>query len=269
MSNPSLPPSLGANFRELDERISALERGDRSLSYRQALSTNDSEETRTFYMDRDGGTSRPTTHVGYAASLVNPRYPVLVARFVVTLFNGAGAMVHLRSDMAGASRETRRWNLTGGPGDYRHHVFEIAWLHGMPVDQWSDTSAQQVIRRGQILFNTTVTAEKIINARDDDFSADAQRKGFTGQQTEFMVAWLRTTDNRYPVYFKEPEYVFLAPRNAFPTASIEGTLIPGSDVGGYPATEAPSARSSDTAHPPVWTDSPGEWPTPTRDFGYQ
>ncbi|MEO6089274.1 MAG: hypothetical protein ABIQ18_39795 [Umezawaea sp.] len=274
MPNPSLPPSLAAEFREDRERLDALERGDRSLAYRQPLSTNDASNAREMYTTPLGnGQYAAKDSEAYSAALVNPRYPVLVARFhVFVIGNGGACEVYLRANMGTSSRSTRRWSITGSAdGNYRSNTFEIAWLHGMPVDQWDEIEAQTLLRRGNVEIHANVTGNRFTRPRNADFSADALGKGFTASQTEFLAAWVTQSEVRYPVLFREPEYVFLAPLAAFPMASIEGSLITGSDVPGYPIrTEAlaSTARSSAEGPAALWPDEDGIWPMPPRDFGY-
>ncbi|HVK25212.1 MAG TPA: hypothetical protein VM677_27970 [Actinokineospora sp.] len=277
-SNPTLPPSLGALFRDTEERLNVLERGEKSLSYRQMLTTNDASNARELHMTKSGSTWVAAEREAYSAALVNPKYPVLVARFHVILWQGSACEVWLRAGMGGSSRITQKWNVTGGTGaagTYRWHQFEVAWLHGMPTGQWDDTITQSVVKRGNIQFLANITAQSDRFPRNADYGADASAKGFTPQQAEFMAAWFETFSARNAVSFREPEYAFLAPLSAFPTASAEGTLIPGSDVGGYPVTSALAvmgfaAMAEERASPapsgadPLWPNEIGEWPVRRR-----
>lgn len=260
---------MAAEFREIRERLDAVERGDKSLTYRQMMTTNDASNARSVYSERTGnGQYVPKDNEVYAAALVNPKYPVLVARFHVIVIGGGGACdIYLRASLSGNSRETRRWSLTGNPdGGFRHHTFEIAWLHGMPVDQWDETEAQTRVRRGNVEIHVNVTGTRFFRDRNEDFDADARSKGFTSAQSEFMQAWFDQSEKRYPVFFREPEYVFLAPSTAFPTATLEGTLITGSNVPGYPVQSAEQTLMSAPPLPTVgvWPDVEGTWPMPRR-----
>lgn len=225
MGNPTLPPSLAAEFRSIEDRLSALERGEQSLTYRERLPINDASVSRILNKadgDRDV----------YSAALVNPQYPVMVARFHVQLYGTAAASVHLRASMNGTSRTTQTWNLTGktSPNAWTFHTLEIAWLHGMPLDEWQDTEAVSSTRRGNVEFRANLTAEHIWFERNPDIDANLRAVGFTDPQNQALRFWFRTFPNTYESYFREPEYVFLAPLNAFPTASDEGTLLPGSRI---------------------------------------
>ncbi|MEU5693871.1 hypothetical protein [Actinosynnema sp. NPDC020468] len=267
--NPTLPPSLGAMFRGFEERLAALERGGKSLNYRQLLTTNDAANARELHMEQAGTTWTPKDHEVYAISLTNPRYPVMVARFHLILIQGCAAEVWLTSTMGAASRNTQRWQVTGGTGAAGTSVwsqFEVAWLHGMPTDQWSDTDAQRVLKRGNIELHVNVKQQSTRYERNPDFSADALSKGFTAAQTQFLDFWLAKSSNRNPVFAREPEYVFLAPLGAFPTASAEGTMITGASVPGYPVPAMASGTASvlsdggNQAESAVWTGEPGDWP---------
>lgn len=273
-NNPTLPPSLGALFRDVDERLGVLERGDKSLTYRQMLTTNDASNARELHMQQQGTTWVPQEHEVYAAALVNPKYPVMVARYHVILFKGCTADVWMRSAMGSASRLTQRWQLSGGngaDGSSVFHTFEVAWLHGMPNNQWDDTTEQSLVKRGNVEIRVNVKTQSTYFVRSDDFSADAQSKGFTASQTQLMDFWFQKSSNRYAVFFREPEYAFLAPLSAFPAASPEGTLIPGSSVPGYPVvttssatqaarTAADAALSNPNGEPPLWPNKAGAWP---------
>lgn len=229
------------------------------------LTTNDASNAREVFTERTGpGQYVPKDNEVYAAALVNPKYPVLVARFhVIVVGDGGACEVYLRSNMAGSSRTTQRWSLVGNPdGGFRFHAFEVAWLHGMPVDQWDETDTQTRVRRGNVEIHVNVTGTRFFRDRNENFSADALAKGFTPSQVEFMEAWFRQDEKRYPVLFREPEYVFLAPESAFPTASAEGTLITGANVPGYPVQSAELSTMSAPALPTtdVWPDVEGAWP---------
>lgn len=270
--NPSLPPSLGSVFREYEERLDALERGDRTLSYRQPLTTNDASNARELHMTQLGpGNWEARDHEIYAAALVNPKYPVLVARFHVVTYAGQIIETWLRSSMRGTSRLTQRWRVNGPASGFRTVTFELAWLHGMEVNQWADTVDQSVVKRGNVELWVRVVNQAPNPFRNEDFSVDALSKGFTAAQTEFMQAWFPTTAARVPVFAREPEYVFLAPLSAFPTASPEGSLITGANVPGYSVVTATAASTSEPSavglhgEGPVWSDEPGEWPVTGRE----
>jgi hypothetical protein len=224
MANPTLPPSLAAEFRALHDRISALERGERSVTYRERLPVNDASTARVQYAangDRDV----------YSAALVNPKYPVLVARFHVQLFGSAVAKVFLRGSLGGVTRTTQTWTLNGkGATGWAFHTIEVAWLHGLPLDEWQDTETVSRTRRGNVEFHFQVTQDHIWFERNPDLSDNLMDVGFTAPQANALELWFRTFENRYDNLFREPEYVFLAPENAFPTASDEGTLLSGSRI---------------------------------------
>lgn len=225
MSNPTLPPSLASEFKSLEARLTALEMGERSVTYRDRLPINDASVSRVGFSshgDRDV----------YSAALVNPRYPVSVARFHVQLFGTAQCDVYLKAKMNGVERTSQTWHLTGktSPNAWAFHTLEIGWLHGMPLDEWQDTEAVSATRRGNIEFHWRVTQDHTWFTRNPDVRADLQAQGFTANQANTLAVWFSTFPNLIDSYFREPEYAFLAPANAFPTASIEGTLLPGSRI---------------------------------------
>ncbi|MBM7770892.1 hypothetical protein JOD54_001096 [Actinokineospora baliensis] len=195
------------------------------MTYRDRLPVNDAQIARVGYVadgDRDV----------YSAALVNPRYPVAVARFHVQLFGAAQCEVYLRASMGGTSRESRRWILSGktAPNEWAWHILEVAWLHGMPLDEWRDTEVVSATRRGNIEFHWKVTQNQEWFARNPDLRTDLQNQGFTAAQANTLALWFQTFPAQISNYFREPEYAFLAPMNAFPSASAEGTLLAGSRI---------------------------------------
>ncbi|MGW0523045.1 hypothetical protein [Crossiella sp. NPDC003009] len=255
MPNPILPPSLGSEFAGVDRRLSALERGDRQLTYRQALTTNDASYARE-RRGTDGGFGDM-----YSAALVNPRYPVMVARWLVYVMHPARARIQLHAGMSGHERVSRVWDLAPPSTSTGFHIYvmTVAWLHGMPVEQWSETTEQTRLRQGNIQFRCQVTHDAVAYPREDLTAGGV----FTGEQANRLLDWFDPKSNLYPVFFREPEYVFLAPRNAFPMASPEGTEI---DPGAVAAFLADSADGPERS---LWPNEPGVWPLPPRDFGYQ
>ncbi|MGO1050749.1 hypothetical protein [Crossiella sp. CA198] len=255
MPNPTLPPSLGAEFAAVDRRLSALERGDRQLTYRQALTTNDASVARE-RRSADGGFGDM-----YSAALVNPRYPVMVARWLVYVMHPAQARIQLHAGMPGHERLSRVWELVPASTDpgFRIYVMTVAWLHGMPIEQWGETAEQTRLRLGNIQFRCQVTKDALAYPREELTAGGV----FTGVQAARLRDWFGDKSNLYPVFFREPEYVFLAPRTAFPMASPEGTEInPG-------AAAAYLADSNNGPERSLWPNQPGVWPLPPRDFGYQ
>ncbi|MBM7770622.1 hypothetical protein JOD54_000826 [Actinokineospora baliensis] len=224
MSDPTLPPSLAAEFREIRDRLAILERGERSVTYRDRLPTNDAGVGR-------GGYAGDGERDVYSAALVNPRYPVLVMRTHVQLFGDSAARVLLRADMNGTVRTSQTWSLTGKPGPaWTFHTLEIAWLHGMPVDEWADTETLSTTRRGNIQLRWEVTNSHPWYTRAASFRDDLTAHGFSGDQAAVLDAWTVKSRNVYESYIREPEYAFLAPQNVFPTATTEGTLMAGSRI---------------------------------------
>ncbi|MFE0020516.1 hypothetical protein [Amycolatopsis sp. NPDC059021] len=297
MPNPALPPSLQAEFRALSDRISALERGERKVTYADRLATVDGAEARQMRV-RDGELAV------YTVGLVNPKYPVLVARFMIQVFGQASMKFNFSATLGNLTTRTRTFTVNGlsNPDAFNVQVFEIAWLHGMPLDEWQDTEAVSVLRKCVVRYNVQATKDHVLYNRPADVWEDATRHGFTGDQANVLLTWVTPTENTYPVYAFEPEYAFLAPLSTYPTATAEGTLLQGTpatvaahgqalttDAADQPGREPapgrvvlpqpvppPPAPTSDTPQLPApspaesspFPDERGAWPLPPRGFGY-
>ena len=225
MSNPTLPPSIAAEIRRLEQRIRALEMGESNLSYRQALTTNDASTARVLY------SSNGLTDC-YSAALVNPKYEVLVARWHVILYGSAVMNVRLQADMGSTVRTTQTWTRTGKPSAFAFHTFEVAWLHGMPVNQWAESDEDTRLRRGNVQFLGQVTTDHVQYPRTNTDIRDSlvNQFGFTASQANGLADWFTVKSNLRECFYREPEYAFLAPLSSFPTATLAGTLLPGSVV---------------------------------------
>lgn len=254
MANPTLPPSLQAEFRTLAERISALERGERKVTYSDRLATVDGAVAREMRV-KNGDLAV------YTVGMVNPKYPVLVARFMIHVFGQASVRFSFSSTLGNLVTQTRSFTMNGqtNPNGYNVQVFEVAWLHGMPLDEWEDTEAVSILRKCVVRYQVQATKDHLIYNRPADVWDDATANGFTAQQANVLLTWITPTENTYPVRIYEPEYVFLAPLSTYPTATAEGTLLQGT-----PATLAAQSQSRTAAA----QDEPGpvvdpEPPVPT------
>ncbi|WP_410576638.1 hypothetical protein [Amycolatopsis sp. lyj-108] len=243
MANPTLPPSLQAEFRGLADRISALERGERKVTYRDRLTTNDGAVPRQLF-------TRNGREAVYASGMVNPKYPVLVARFMIQAFGTSSLRFNFEAALGGLRTSTRTFTFRGktNPDEWNVQVFEMAWLHGMPVDEWQDTEAVSVLRKCVVRYFAEATSNHVLNARPSSIWDDARANGFSVPQANVLLSWVQPTENTISVLVYEPEYVFLAPLSSYPTATAEGTLLQGT-----PSAAAAQQRQTLTTEP---TDDP-------------
>ncbi|MFF0144636.1 hypothetical protein [Amycolatopsis sulphurea] len=257
MANPTLPPSLQAEFRGLSERISALERGERKVTYMDRLATVDGIVAREMRV-RDG------ERAIYTVGMVNPKYPVMVARFMVQVYGQASMTFRFTATLGNLTTNTRTFTMNGltDPNRYNVDVFEIAWLHGMPLDEWEDTEAISVLRKCVVRYKVQATKDHVIYTRPADVWDDATAHGFTNEQANVLLTWITPTENTYAVLAFEPEYVFLAPLSTYPTATAEGTLLQGTPA---PSTALRARRAvvQDEPAPPD-DPPPSDPPQPGR-----
>ncbi|MEV6908079.1 hypothetical protein [Amycolatopsis sp. NPDC051071] len=297
LANPTLPPSLQAEFRGLADRISALERGERKVTYRDRLTTNDGAVARAMFT-RDG------RQAIYASGMVNPKYPVLVARFMIQLFGTSAVRFNFEATLGGLTTATRTFTLRGltSPDAYNIQVFELAWLHGMPVDEWQDTEAVSALRKCVVRYFAEATADHVLYSRPSSIHADATANGFTVPQANVLSSWVAPRENTNPVLVYEPEYTFLAPLSSYPTATAEGTLLRGTPSAAVakqthatttaapegssppvlepfeppgpvpplpvPVFETPDLPAPSPQEPSPFPDTVGAWPLEPRGFGY-
>jgi len=295
IANPALPPSLQAEFRGLSERISALERGERKVTYMDRLATVDGGQAREMF-ERHGEV--PV----YTVGMVNPRYPVMVARFMIQLFGQSQMKFKFTAGLGNLETQTRTFTMNGraNPDAWNVQVFEIAWLHGMPLDEWEDTVAVSILRKCLVRYAVQATKNHVIYTRPADVWDDATAHGFTGEQANVLLAWVTPLENTYPVLVYEPEYLFLAPLSSYPTATAEGTLLQGIPAASSrmlkaaraepapadpdrpgrvalpqpvpppppPVTDVPELPKPTPAEPSPFPDRLGRWPLEPRGFGY-
>ncbi|MFD8496211.1 hypothetical protein [Amycolatopsis sp. NPDC059657] len=244
--------------------MSALERGERSVTYRDRLTTSDGGFARDMRV-RDG---RQTI---YACGMVNPKYPVLVARFMVQAFGTSACKFSFEASLKGVTTSTRTFTLRGNsnPDSYNVQVFEIAWLHGMPLDEWQDTEAVSALRKCLVRYWAEATANQAVYARPASIHTDATANGFTVGQANVLQAWVQPAENTYAVAFHEPEYMFLAPLTTYPTATAEGTLLQGQPASaGVTSAHHALEGAPSVSTLSVFPDEYGAWPLPPRNFGY-
>ncbi|WP_125790923.1 hypothetical protein [Amycolatopsis sp. WAC 01376] len=236
--------------------------------------------------------------------MVNPKYPVLVSRFMIQAFGTSALRFNFEATLGGLTTSTRIFTMRGrtNPDDYNVQVFELAWLHGMPVDEWQDTEAISVLRKCVVRYFAEATANHVWFARPSSLQSDATANGFSVTQANVLQSWVTPRENTYAVPVFEPEYMFLAPLSSYPTATTEGTLLRGTPSASFakqrqmlaseppdeptpsapqpvelpervpppplPVLETPDLPKPSPGEPSPFPDTYGAWPLEPRGFGY-
>ncbi|MGW4829526.1 hypothetical protein ACWEOG_18225 [Amycolatopsis japonica] len=236
--------------------------------------------------------------------MVNPKYPVLISRFMIHTFGNSALRFNFEATLGGLTTSTRTFTMRGltNPDRYNVQVFELAWLHGMPVDEWQDIEAVSALRKCVVRYFAEVTANHVLYDRPDSIHADATANDFSVAQANVLASWVLPRENTYSVPVFEPEYMFLAPLSSYPTATAEGTLLRGTPNAALakkrqmldneppdeptppapepvelpervpppplPVLETPDLPAPSPSEPSPFPNAYGAWPLEPRGFGY-